>query len=76
MDDPVNLQLGRVVRYEWGDLGLVTQPTFPPRIGPEHRPGAGAGIAGLGEHTAEVLDDLGFDLEARAALVRSATIVG
>jgi crotonobetainyl-CoA:carnitine CoA-transferase CaiB-like acyl-CoA transferase len=76
VDDPVNAQMGRVVRYAWGDRGQVDQPTFPPRVGPDLRPGAIAGIAGLGEHTAEVLELVGFDAEERAALVRSGTVAG
>jgi crotonobetainyl-CoA:carnitine CoA-transferase CaiB-like acyl-CoA transferase len=62
------------VHYEWGDRGRVDQPTFPPRVGPTPRAGAGAGIAGLGEHTAEVLDAVGFDADARAALAESGTV--
>jgi crotonobetainyl-CoA:carnitine CoA-transferase CaiB-like acyl-CoA transferase len=76
VDDPVNVELGRVATYPWGERGRVDQPTFPPRVGPDPRPGAGAGIAGLGEHTAEVLDALGFDARARAALAASGTIPG
>jgi crotonobetainyl-CoA:carnitine CoA-transferase CaiB-like acyl-CoA transferase len=74
VDDPVNRQLGRVVTYYWGDRGRVDQPTFPPRLGPEPRPGAAAGIAGLGAHTAEVLGELGFDAEARAKLAAAGAI--
>jgi crotonobetainyl-CoA:carnitine CoA-transferase CaiB-like acyl-CoA transferase len=76
VDDPVNAQLGRVVRHHWGERGGVDQPTFPPRVGPQPRPGAAARIAGLGEHTAEVLAALGFDEEARAELAASRTIAG
>jgi crotonobetainyl-CoA:carnitine CoA-transferase CaiB-like acyl-CoA transferase len=58
LDDPVNHQLGRVVSYHWGDRGRVDQPCFPPRFGPGPRPRARAGLPGLGEHTAEVLQSL------------------
>jgi crotonobetainyl-CoA:carnitine CoA-transferase CaiB-like acyl-CoA transferase len=74
VDDPVNQQLGRVTHFEWGDRGAVDQPTFPPRVGPTPRPGAGAGISSLGQHTAEVLDEVGIDADARAALAASGTI--
>jgi len=74
VDDPVNLQLGRVATYEWGPRGHVTQPTFPPRVGPEPRPGARARVAAIGEHTSEVLEHLGFDADTRATLARSGTI--
>jgi crotonobetainyl-CoA:carnitine CoA-transferase CaiB-like acyl-CoA transferase len=76
VDDPVNRQLGRVVTYQWGDRGRVDQPTFPPRLGPEPAAGAGAWIASLGAHTAEVLEELGFDAEARAKLAASGAIPG
>jgi crotonobetainyl-CoA:carnitine CoA-transferase CaiB-like acyl-CoA transferase len=56
VDDPVNRQLGRVVTYRWGERGLVSQPCFPPRLGPAPRPPARAGIPELGEHTAEMLE--------------------
>ena len=56
VDNPVNRQLGRVVTYRWGERGLVAQPCFPPRLGPAPRPRARAGIPGLGEHTAEMLE--------------------
>jgi crotonobetainyl-CoA:carnitine CoA-transferase CaiB-like acyl-CoA transferase len=49
--DPVAIQRGRVVSYQWGDHGLTRQPTLVPAIGPVPRPAAMAGIAGLGEHT-------------------------
>jgi crotonobetainyl-CoA:carnitine CoA-transferase CaiB-like acyl-CoA transferase len=74
VDDPVNRQLGRVVSYHWGERGRVDQPCFPPRFGPEPGPGAGAWIAGLGQHTAEVLAGVGFDAEARAKLAASGAI--
>jgi crotonobetainyl-CoA:carnitine CoA-transferase CaiB-like acyl-CoA transferase len=74
LDDPVNRELGRVVTYQWGERGRVEQPRFPPRIGPGTPPSGPAGIAGLGEHTAEVLEFLGFDAAQRAALAESGTI--
>jgi len=74
VDDPVNQQLGRVVRYRWGDRGEVRQPVFPPRFGPVPKPGARAGIAALGEHTHEVLQEVGLDAVARNRLVGTRTI--
>jgi crotonobetainyl-CoA:carnitine CoA-transferase CaiB-like acyl-CoA transferase len=56
--DPVNRQLGRVVSYQWGDFGRVDQPCFPPRLGPGTPPPPMAGISGLGEHTAEFLNEV------------------
>lgn len=75
VDDPVNRQLDRVVTYRWGDRGEVHQPRFPPRFGPEPGPGARPWIPGLGEHTTEVLDAVGFDTAARATLAASGTIL-
>jgi crotonobetainyl-CoA:carnitine CoA-transferase CaiB-like acyl-CoA transferase len=75
LDDPVNRELGRVVTYQWGDLGQVEQPRFPPRVGPVVLPGA-SGIAGLGEHTAEMLESLGYDATQRAALAAGGTVGG
>lgn len=74
LDDPVNRSLGRVVTHQWGGRGQVEQPRFPPRMGPQPLPGAWAGIPRLGEHTAEMLRDLGFGPEERRALAASGTV--
>jgi crotonobetainyl-CoA:carnitine CoA-transferase CaiB-like acyl-CoA transferase len=74
VDDPVNRQLGRAVTYCWGQRGQVDQPVFPPRFGPVPRPGAGPAIPGLGQHTAEVLAEIGFSAGARAGLIASGTV--
>jgi crotonobetainyl-CoA:carnitine CoA-transferase CaiB-like acyl-CoA transferase len=47
--DPVLVQRGRVVSYEWDSHGRTRQPSFPPALGPAPRPPAMRGIAGLGE---------------------------
>jgi len=75
VDDPVNLQLGRVVSYAWDARGWVDQPRLPPRIGPDAAPGAPAGIPGLGEHTAEVLAEVGVTPEELAGYLESGTVV-
>jgi crotonobetainyl-CoA:carnitine CoA-transferase CaiB-like acyl-CoA transferase len=74
VDDPVNRQLGRVATHHWGHLGRVDQPCFPPRLGPAPRPPVWVGVPGLGEHTAQVLDSLGFDAAQRASLAASGTV--
>jgi crotonobetainyl-CoA:carnitine CoA-transferase CaiB-like acyl-CoA transferase len=71
LDDPVNRRLGRVTTYEWGDLGTVEQPRFPPRFGPDPAPGASAFMAGPGEHTTEIVELLGFD-DAQVSALRDA----
>jgi crotonobetainyl-CoA:carnitine CoA-transferase CaiB-like acyl-CoA transferase len=74
VDDPVNRQLGRVVAYAWGDRGVLEQPGLPLRVGPAPRPRAAVRIPTLGEHTAEVLEELGFDADTRAALAASGAV--
>ena len=76
LDDPVNRETGRVVTYQWGERGQVEQPRFPPRVGPAAPPRGAAGIARLGEHTAEMLALLGYDAAQRAVLAESGTIGG
>ncbi|MGW1029454.1 CoA transferase [Streptomyces sp. NPDC002577] len=74
VDDPVSHRLDRVVSHRWGSRGRVDQPCFPPRLGPAPRPPAPSDIPGLGEHTAQVLEVLGFDAAERAALAASGTV--
>jgi crotonobetainyl-CoA:carnitine CoA-transferase CaiB-like acyl-CoA transferase len=74
VDDPVNLQLGRVVTYPWGARGRVDQPRFPPRIGPEVTRSAPSGIAALGEHTDEVLTAVGVTPEELARYLESEVV--
>lgn len=73
-DDPVNRQMGRVVTHLWGERGRVEQPCLPPRFGPDPRPPEPARIPGLGEHTTELLEALGFDRDDRAGLAASGAI--
>lgn len=74
LDDPVNRQLGRVTGYEWGDRGRLDQPGFPLRTGPAPRPAPDAALPRLGEHTAEVLAEVGLDEDARARLVDAGVV--
>ncbi|MDT3444032.1 CoA transferase [Pseudofrankia sp. BMG5.37] len=74
VDDPVDRELGRTVAFDWGARGLTEQPGFALRLGPEGRPAVRVAIPGLGEHTAEVLDAVGFDADARAALAAGGAI--
>jgi crotonobetainyl-CoA:carnitine CoA-transferase CaiB-like acyl-CoA transferase len=69
LDDPVNRQLGRVVSYNTADWGRFEQ------IGPLVRCGPDAGadprlmIPRVGEHTVELLAELGFSGEEIDALL-------
>ncbi len=74
LDDPVNRQLGRVATLDYGERGRLEQPAFPLRFGPAPRVAAAATIPRLGEHTDVILESLGFDAEARAALAASGAI--
>ncbi len=76
LSDPVNQELGRVVTYQWGDLGQVEQPRFPPRGGPLTQAPGASGLAGLGEHTDQLLELVGYDPAERAALRESGTVAG
>ena len=74
-DDPVNRERGRVVTFDWGPRGRTEQPAFPLVFGPAPRPPAPvAGIPGLGEHTGELLEALGFDAAEREALADAKVI--
>ncbi len=73
VDDPVNRQLNRVVTYQWGARGKVDQLCFPPRL-PSAERSAAAHIAGLGQHTAEVLAEAGIGAEQQAELAAGGTL--
>jgi crotonobetainyl-CoA:carnitine CoA-transferase CaiB-like acyl-CoA transferase len=59
LDDPVNRQLGRAVAYETGDWGGFEQIGPLLRCGPATAGGPSLHLPGVGEHTVEVLDELG-----------------
>ncbi len=61
LDDPVNRQLGRVASYPTSDWGWFEQIGPLLRCGPWARSGPRIlALPGIGEHTVEVLCELGF----------------
>ncbi len=69
LDDPVNRQLGRVAAYETAEWGHFEQIGPLLRSGPAPVGGPPLALPGIGEHTAEVLAELGFSADEIAALV-------
>ncbi|HET6949691.1 MAG TPA: CoA transferase [Acidimicrobiales bacterium] len=63
LDDPVNRQLGRVVAYETADWGRFEQIGPLLRYGPQAGDGPPLMLPGVGEHTVDVLTELGFGAE-------------
>lgn len=69
LDDPVSRQLGRVVGYDTADWGWFEQLGPLLRCGPEPAVAARLMLPRIGEHTAEVLAELGVpDAEISALL--------
>jgi crotonobetainyl-CoA:carnitine CoA-transferase CaiB-like acyl-CoA transferase len=60
LDDPVNRQLGRVVSYQTADWGRFEQVGPLLRCGPEVGRGPRLMLPGIGEHTVEILAELGL----------------
>ncbi|AHH20929.1 CoA-transferase family III protein [Nocardia nova SH22a] len=60
LDDPVNRQLGRVAGFPTADWGFFEQIGPLLRTGPDVTGGPHLMIPGVGEHTTEVLRELGF----------------
>jgi crotonobetainyl-CoA:carnitine CoA-transferase CaiB-like acyl-CoA transferase len=61
LDDPVNQQLGRTVAYEAFDWGHFEQIGRLLRCGPDAETATPLMLPAIGEHTVEVLLELGFD---------------
>jgi crotonobetainyl-CoA:carnitine CoA-transferase CaiB-like acyl-CoA transferase len=74
LDDPVNRQLGRVVCFDWGSRGVLEQAALSLRFGPVARPTAPRHLPRLGEHTDEVLEEIGFDEQQRTTMAASGAV--
>jgi crotonobetainyl-CoA:carnitine CoA-transferase CaiB-like acyl-CoA transferase len=71
LEDPVNVELGRVAVYETADWGHFEQIGPLLRCGPDGGQGPRLMLPGVGEHTAEILAELGFSTEEIDTLVAS-----
>ena len=69
LDDPVNRQLGRVVCYDTADWGRFEQIGPLIRCGPSAAVGPRLMLPRIGEHTVEVLAELGVPGEDIDALL-------
>ncbi|XVQ14789.1 CoA transferase [Spirillospora sp. CA-255316] len=69
LDDPVNRRMGRVVAYETADWGRFEQIGPLVRCGPDAAGGPRLMLPGVGEHTVEVLTELGVRREETDALL-------
>jgi crotonobetainyl-CoA:carnitine CoA-transferase CaiB-like acyl-CoA transferase len=69
LDDPVNRQLGRVTAYQTADWGQFEQIGPLLRSGPDAGSGPRLMLPGIGEHTEEVLAELGFSAAEITALL-------
>ncbi len=69
LDDPVNRRLGRAVSYETADWGGFEQIGPLLRCGPDVDGGPSLHLPGVGEHTVEVLTELGCDSDGISSLL-------
>jgi crotonobetainyl-CoA:carnitine CoA-transferase CaiB-like acyl-CoA transferase len=69
LDDPVNRQLGRVVAYQTADWGHFEQIGPLSRFGPQAGSSPWLMLPGVGEHTMEILTELGLTRAEMDALL-------
>lgn len=74
LDDPINRQLGRAVTYDAFDWGRFEQNGPLLRCGPQASTDARLELPAVGQHSVEVLTDLGFGEEEIAALVAASVV--
>jgi crotonobetainyl-CoA:carnitine CoA-transferase CaiB-like acyl-CoA transferase len=69
LDDPLNRELGRAIAYRTPDWGHFEQLGPLLRYGPDAGEGPRRILPGIGEHTVEVLTELGFAADEIDALL-------
>ncbi|CAO5154365.1 Carnitine dehydratase [Frankia sp. AiPs1] len=74
LDDPVNRQLGRVVAYQVADWGHFEQIGPLARYGPAADGGPALMLPGIGEHSVEVLAELGLPVADIDDLLATKTV--
>ncbi len=74
LDDPTNQALHRSVAYETADWGHFEQIGPLLRLGPDAGTGPELELPGIGEHSVEVLTELGFDEATVESLLASGAV--
>jgi crotonobetainyl-CoA:carnitine CoA-transferase CaiB-like acyl-CoA transferase len=74
LDDPVNRQLGRVASYETADWGRFEQIGPLLRCGPDAEGGPELMLPAAGEHSVDILTDLGASEDEIAQLIESGVV--
>jgi crotonobetainyl-CoA:carnitine CoA-transferase CaiB-like acyl-CoA transferase len=74
LDDPFNRQLGRVAAYDTPEWGWFEQIGPLLRCGPDAEGGPNLELPGVGQHSFEVLSDLGFGESEVQGLVRAKVV--
>jgi crotonobetainyl-CoA:carnitine CoA-transferase CaiB-like acyl-CoA transferase len=74
LDDPFNRQLGRVASYDTPEWGWFEQIGSLLRCGPDAEGGPQLELPGVGQHSFEVLNELGFDEDGVQGLVRAKVV--
>jgi crotonobetainyl-CoA:carnitine CoA-transferase CaiB-like acyl-CoA transferase len=74
LDDPYNRELGRVVAYPVRAWGHFEQLGSFLRVGPEAQAALRAMLPDVGEHSASILQELGFDQPAITKLLDSKVV--
>ncbi len=74
LDDPLNRQLGRVAAYATPEWGWFEQIGPLLRCGPDAEGGPKLALPGIGQHSFEILAELGFGEDDVQGLVRAKVV--